>query len=186
MDETDVNSAPGVFPPVMFKQLNKSNEQWLEECEIETHRGGGPGGQKADKTSTVVRLRHRPTGLTSECGRTRSQHKNRSLALRELKIAYALNRRHEIDFSRLRIPSQLDQYVENGLRVKRSNPHFPFVVKLVFDVFEQSGGQLSTTSEALGVSTRQLVRFFHQHSDLRETANQTRKKNDLHRLKPPD
>ena len=56
-------------------------------------RGGGPGGQKTNKTSSTVCLRHKPTGLEVRCARERSQSLNRFLARRELcdKIAAKLH-----------------------------------------------------------------------------------------------
>ena len=47
-------------------------------------RGGGPGGQKTNKTSSTVCLRHRPTGIEVKCARERSQSLNRFIARREL------------------------------------------------------------------------------------------------------
>ena len=47
-------------------------------------RGGGPGGQKTNKTSSTVCLRHKPTGIEVRCARERSQSLNRFLARREL------------------------------------------------------------------------------------------------------
>ncbi|HOW97156.1 MAG TPA: peptide chain release factor-like protein [Kiritimatiellia bacterium] len=47
-------------------------------------RGSGPGGQKINKTSSTVWLRHRPSGIEIKCGRERSQVLNRYLARREL------------------------------------------------------------------------------------------------------
>ncbi|WP_414660748.1 peptide chain release factor family protein [Horticoccus sp. 23ND18S-11] len=47
-------------------------------------RGSGPGGQKINKTSSTVWLRHRPTGVEVRCQRERSQTANRELAWREL------------------------------------------------------------------------------------------------------
>lgn len=46
--------------------------------------GGGPGGQKTNKTSSVVRLGHAPSGLSVRCGETRSRETNRWLARRIL------------------------------------------------------------------------------------------------------
>jgi len=46
--------------------------------------GGGPGGQKTNKTSNVVRLSHEPSGLMVRCGETRSRETNRWLARRML------------------------------------------------------------------------------------------------------
>jgi protein subunit release factor B len=46
--------------------------------------GSGPGGQKVNKTSSVVRLYHAPSGLTVKYGESRSREMNRWLARREL------------------------------------------------------------------------------------------------------
>ena len=47
-------------------------------------RGSGPGGQKINKTSSTVCLRHRPTGVEVRVQRERSQAANRELAWAEL------------------------------------------------------------------------------------------------------
>ncbi len=47
-------------------------------------RAGGPGGRKADTTSSAVLLRYPPLGLVVRCRRERSRSLNRFLALREL------------------------------------------------------------------------------------------------------
>ncbi len=46
--------------------------------------GSGKGGQKIQKTSSCVWLRHRPTGIEVRCQRERSQALNRQLAWSEL------------------------------------------------------------------------------------------------------
>ncbi len=56
-------------------------EDDLEESFI---LGGGPGGQKTNKTSNVVRLSHGPSALSVRCGETRSRETNRWLARRML------------------------------------------------------------------------------------------------------
>src|SRR6185312_4736104 len=47
-------------------------------------RGSGPGGQKINKTSSTVWLRHRPTGIEVRCQKERSQAANRESAWNEL------------------------------------------------------------------------------------------------------
>jgi peptide chain release factor len=47
-------------------------------------RGSGPGGQKINKTSSTVCLRHEPTGIDVRVQRERSQAANRELAWEEL------------------------------------------------------------------------------------------------------
>lgn len=55
-----------------------------EEIEERFIRGAGAGGQKINKTSSTVWLRHRPTGAEVRCQRERSQTTNRLLAWQEL------------------------------------------------------------------------------------------------------
>lgn len=47
-------------------------------------RGAGPGGQKINKTSSTVWIRHRPSGIEVRCQRERSQAANRETAWMEL------------------------------------------------------------------------------------------------------
>lgn len=47
-------------------------------------RGSGPGGQKINKTSSTVWLRHRPTEIEVRVQRERSQAQNREIAWQEL------------------------------------------------------------------------------------------------------
>jgi protein subunit release factor B len=47
-------------------------------------KGTGPGGQKINKTSSAVQLKHLPTGLVIKCQETRSRSQNRKIARRIL------------------------------------------------------------------------------------------------------
>ena len=58
-------------------------------------RGSGPGGQKVNKTSSTVTLRHLPTGIEVRCQRERSQSVNRLLAWEEL-AGRLEQRRHRV------------------------------------------------------------------------------------------
>jgi len=65
-----------------------------EDLEESFILGGGPGGQKTNKTSNVVRLSHGPSGLMVRCGETRSRETNRWLARRML-AEMILEREHK-------------------------------------------------------------------------------------------
>jgi Protein chain release factor B len=55
-----------------------------EDVEERFVRGSGPGGQKINKTSSTVWLRHGPTGIEVRCQAERSQAANRERAWEEL------------------------------------------------------------------------------------------------------
>ncbi|MEL7169159.1 MAG: peptide chain release factor-like protein [Bacteroidota bacterium] len=57
----------------------------LAQCDVDTFRSGGPGGQHANKVETAVRLTHRPTGTVVTERRSRSQHTNKQTALARLR-----------------------------------------------------------------------------------------------------
>jgi peptide chain release factor len=55
-----------------------------EDIDEKFIKSSGRGGQKVNKSSSAVFLKHKPSQLSVKCGRTRSQHLNRFLALRAL------------------------------------------------------------------------------------------------------
>ncbi len=59
------------------------------EVDVEATRSGGPGGQHVNKTSSAVRITHKPTGLQVRVESDRSQHRNRQLAMERLQIILA-------------------------------------------------------------------------------------------------
>ena len=65
--------------------LPESDEDLLRECEVDTFRSSGPGGQHVNKTESAVRLRHLPSGVVVTSQQQRSQHRNKSLCLQKLR-----------------------------------------------------------------------------------------------------
>src|SRR5437868_11291481 len=121
--------------------VQMSDEQLLHQCKVDTYRASGPGGQKRNKTSSAVRLRHEPSGLIVIAEESRSQHENRVRALRRLRQALFLKIRDDLVADSLTPETlqQRDDYREarnaNGrLDLGRKDPRFWPAVGLVLDV----------------------------------------------------
>lgn len=71
-------------PSEFIKHRLRSAGAAASEIEEKFIRGSGPGGQKINKTSSTVWLRHRPTGIEVRCQAERSQAANRERAWQEM------------------------------------------------------------------------------------------------------
>ena len=99
----------------------------MSQVRVDTYRSSGAGGQHVNKTDSAVRLTHEPTGIVVQCQSQRSQHKNRDMAIRQLKAKIyemeELRRKEEsqsIEESKADIGwgSQIRSYVLDSSRIK--------------------------------------------------------------------
>ena len=89
--------------------LPESDEDLLRECEVDTFRSSGPGGQHVNKTESAVRLTHVPSGVIVSSQQERSQHRNKAICLQKLREKIAkLNYRPP-----RRVPTRIPLSVKN-------------------------------------------------------------------------
>ena len=65
--------------------IPSSDEDLLKECNVDTFRAGGRGGQHLNKTESAVRLSHLPTSTVVTCQDERSQLQNKRKCLVQLR-----------------------------------------------------------------------------------------------------
>ena len=140
----------------------------LRDCELIMQKGTGNGGQKINKTSSAVRLRHRPTGIAVAANEERSQARNRHIALRKLRYEIALRVHADpsgTQFELLPSPS--------------SSNHARLILWMaaLFDRLAVSGFDLAQTAALCGVSTSQLERAMRKYPQIWRSFSETRQQN---------
>ena len=131
-------------------------------CELEFFKGSGNGGQKRNKTSSAVRLRHRASGLTAEDCTERSQHRNRATALRKLRMRLALEIRHS--------PARPLPRPECAL----GHPDYPLWCARLADALAEHGWEPKDAAPQLGFSTSALLKFLYRDPQLWQFVNRQR------------
>ena len=145
----------------------------LGECEVDTYRSSGPGGQKRNKTESAVRLRHRPTGVSVIAEESRSQAENRARALRRLRKALALRVRRPVEDG---VPEGVRACIDRHgrLDVGQRDARYLAAAAAVLDLLLALGGSVGDVARRVGVSTGNLSSFVTADDDLMAEANRIR------------
>ena len=155
-----------------------SDERLLAQCEVDTYRASGLGGQKRNKTSSAVRIRHPASGLMVIAEESRSQHENKARAQRRLRQALFLHVRDAIapeaapkhpDFA-----PALDAL--GRLHLGKKDPRFWPAVGVVLDVLASLEARVSDAAAALGTTTGNLIDFLQTDSKVWQEVNALRQK----------
>lgn len=155
--------------------LSLDDDALLQQCEVDHYRSGGPGGQKRNKTSSAVRLRHQPTGLIVTASDERQQKVNLIRAIRRLREAIALNVRTRVELSRYAPSPLLSECVGAGaFLVSDRDPRYFRAVQEIVDVVYACGMAVGEAADLLGLSTAHLVKLLHADPKVWERVNQLR------------
>jgi hypothetical protein len=140
-----------------------SDEQLLGHCEVDTYRASGPGGQKRNKTSSAVRLRHTATGLLVIAEESRSQHENKARAIRRMRREIALQVRETL-------PSP-EADLGMGPKAERFWP----TAAIVLDLLDQHAARVSEAAAELNETTGRLIAFLQSDGRLWQRTNELRR-----------
>jgi hypothetical protein len=158
-----------------------TDAQLLAQCAVDTYRASGPGGQKRNKTSSAVRLRHLPTGLIVIAEESRSQHENRAKALKRIRQALYLKVRNALADEELRAEQAswrqlVQEALDRGgrLHLGAKDPRFWPVVGVVLDVLAARQAKIAETAATLGISTGNLIDFLQTAPKVWEQTNSLR------------
>ncbi len=88
----------------------------LRECEIQTFRSSGAGGQHVNVTDSAVRLTHVPTGITVTSQKERSQYLNKRECLSKLRALVEKKNYRK----KKRIPTKMPKSVKKKNREKKA------------------------------------------------------------------
>ncbi len=157
-----------------------TDEELLAQCAVDTYRASGPGGQKRNKTSSAVRLRHRPSGLIVIAEESRSQHENKAKALQRLRQALFLEWRDPLppEATPERIAALPEwaaaRAADGRLHLRAKNPLFWPAVGVVLDVLAAVEARVAEAAELLGISTGNLIDFLQTDAKVWQAANRLR------------
>jgi hypothetical protein len=156
--------------------LDLPDRALLKQCDVDVYRASGPGGQKRNKVSSAVRLRHRPTGLIVVATESRSQHENRARALRRLRRAIALQVRRPIDADTYAPGELLAGCIsrQSRLCLGRRDARYDRAVSEILDVVVACEMKVSAAAALLGLSTANLVAFLRRDPRLWQRVNEMR------------
>ncbi|XP_052176989.1 uncharacterized protein LOC127791192 isoform X2 [Diospyros lotus] len=172
--------------------LAMTDEELMRQCEMDTFKASGPGGQHRNKRESAVRLTHLPTGIVAQAVEDRSQHKNRGAALARLRTLLALKVRNTVDLDAYSPPQELRQILpakstirgsDCGPQIGPNNPKFVLGMQALLDLIIAVEGSISDAARKLGLSTGALSRLILSDDSLRMAVNEFRMSKGLKPLK---
>jgi protein subunit release factor B len=138
----------------------------LAQCDITSSSSHGPGGQHRNKTESAVRLRHRPSGLTSQCEDHRERARNRVEALKRLRIRLVAATRGASE-ARWLDPYRRGRQIALGAHAQE----FHLVAACALDALQSASGSLADAARSLGVSSTQLAKLLVADKEIHQAAN---------------
>ncbi len=159
--------------------LALDDDALLRLCRQECYRASGPGGQHRNTTDSAVRLSVADYGVVASCADHRSQHRNRTEALKRLRTALALELRQPVP------PDRGAELWEGPWKLGRKDRRYAGFIAHVLDVLAHNDWAVGHAGKALGISTGKLIRVLSHDPQIWNAVNQERAKRNLVNLRRP-
>ncbi len=168
--------------------LSLDDATLLRQCRINTYKASGPGGQHRNKVSSAVRLHHPPTGVSAHGDDSRSQHENKALALKRLRMKIACTLRSPV-VAGADLPAIVTEcmFIARGgenagrrrLQAGRRDARYWPVAAYLLDLLEHSSGRLADAAGRLGITSGNLVKVLSADRHALAAAQSIRKAHGL-------
>lgn len=148
-------------------------DRFERDCQLTMTRRSGPGGQHRNKTSTAIVLVHQPTQVSGEASESRSQAKNRSVAVQRLRLNLAVAIRclesDDEEDAELR-----KKHAGRSVWVAEHNPQRPAVISLVLDDTVRYQGNLQQVAKEWRTTASQLLKLLRSETPAMDYMNRLR------------
>lgn len=179
-------------------------DQLLQQCQIQTGRRSGPGGQHRNKVETAVVIKHIPTGIVGQASECRSQAANKEEAIQRLRLNLAVQLRNptadsekcdselrEAELGADTTPALSNQMatfqwssrIQKGkILVSKEHQDYPAVIAGVLDALSANDWNPNLVAEQFDTSSSQLIKVLRSYAPALEVLNRNRVEIGLSKL----
>jgi len=151
--------------------LEITDDELVRLCEFIPFKATGRGGQKKNKSSSAVRLVHKPTDIAVTASKSRCQHTNRKMALNKLRYHIAFEVRCDTS-------PEL-----TTMEMSPNNKKFYLWVAFIFDLLHRHHFAVSNCAKEIDISTSRLIKLLARDDTVWQQVNSQRKALNLTPLK---
>lgn len=153
--------------------LKSTDSELSEKCRMRCCKGTGPGGQKRNKTATMVNVELPGWGISASDCTERSQFRNRANALRKLRMLLALNFRNA------------EAEPPETMTCSMSSPGYPLFAAKLLDMLTAANFDPHPVADRCGVSVSALLKKICRDPQLWQFFLERRRERELPPLHPP-
>ena len=151
--------------------LRCNDDTLLRNCNFDTFRASGPGGQHRNTCDSAVRLTLIDSTIQVSASEYRSQQQNRRLALRKLRRKIALS---------IRNPEHRSW--QGSFPTGKKDERYPLFIAFILDILATKNYIIRDTAGSLNISSNKLIKILVADLDVWRLVNLKRHKNGLNPL----